>query len=852
MSDSEDSTVTYMAVSSPFGGMSDIGSPVVDGTPVMPEDPYAYMVAAFQAPPSPDYVPGPEEPEQTPLLLEFVPYVPEPAYPEFMPPEDEVLPAKEQPLPAALSPTADSPGYIPESYLEEDPEEDDDEDPEEDPTNYHADGGDNGDDEDESSDDDEDDDVDIKEDEEEEEEHLAPADSTIITLPTVDHAPSAKKTEPFETDESAGTPPPHPAYRVTARILIRDKPPTPFWSDTEVARLLAIPTPLPSPLSPWSSPLPQIPSPPLPPILSPLHLSSPPPASPTYPLGYRAAMIRREPRHRLLPIHHRHISYSPTLEQIHLHQGHHHSYPYRYLLHHHLCCYPLLTMKRTGPRFSYHLEKGYVLLLVLDLHGAPATDDTELGRRMTEFATRVRQDTDEIYVRLDDEQTERQLMAGQLNMLYRDRRACSYNSTDGERGYEGLERLGDDLWTLVILHGYRGRLLRDATIKRCHKIRISDSQMSEDVKLLMNDKTEEFFTTGNLDNKQLPTQMETRFGDMELPSVVRSLQCSDLSGDDPLTLYLDRWIEKAQQCRKTYVGCLHTFEAWWSKGRGSFGKNYPKDEKSSIKTSIATCCRPPKLHTRDRDGSLGFNLSGSSKDELAVFVSQTLAQFGLLGVNSLLGGGSGGPRKSRILRGSRKSLSPNGVREIDRISKFECHEVGEQKMGSRTGVVIGSGGPTGGWTGAVLCETRRVPLVLCLLGYWLHLLKTYGIGGGSPGPRSRSVLKGWNKPGGHNMICNPFEVGNWSLLGAGAGAGAELGLLVLVLCSDNIHRSGTSDETAWVEEFVLYFGNICLSSCFDETLDMLSELRIESPSTLGGCLGAIEHHMRSGLPLALR
>ncbi|GKD11487.1 hypothetical protein Tco_1195894 [Tanacetum coccineum] len=61
--------------------------------------------------------------------------------------------------------------------------------------------------------------------------------------------------------------------------------------------------------------------------------------------------------------------------------------------------------------------------MLVDMSGAPATDDTELGRRMTEFATRVRQDTDEIYVRLDDEQTERQLMAGRLNMLYRDRRA---------------------------------------------------------------------------------------------------------------------------------------------------------------------------------------------------------------------------------------------------------------------------------------------------------------------------------------------------------------------------------------------------------------------------------------------
>ncbi|GKG03983.1 hypothetical protein Tco_0314370, partial [Tanacetum coccineum] len=83
----------------------------------------------------------------------------------------------------------------------------------------------------------------------------------------------------------------HHAYRVTARISIRDEPPTPFWSDTEVARLLAIPTPPPSPLSPWSSTLSQIPSPPLP-VSPPLPLAPPPlPISPTYPLGYRATMI---------------------------------------------------------------------------------------------------------------------------------------------------------------------------------------------------------------------------------------------------------------------------------------------------------------------------------------------------------------------------------------------------------------------------------------------------------------------------------------------------------------------------------------------------------------------------------
>ncbi|GKA88090.1 hypothetical protein Tco_0809854 [Tanacetum coccineum] len=153
MSDSEHSTVTYTSVSIPVEDDSDMGSPGVD------------------RPPSPDYVPGPKEPEQAPPSPVYLPYVPEPVYPEYIPPEDDVFPAEEQPLPAATSPTADSPGYIPESDPERDPEEDD----------------------------------------EEEEEHLAPADYTVVALPAVDHVPSEEETEPFETDECAATPPSPPS-----------------------------------------------------------------------------------------------------------------------------------------------------------------------------------------------------------------------------------------------------------------------------------------------------------------------------------------------------------------------------------------------------------------------------------------------------------------------------------------------------------------------------------------------------------------------------------------------------------------------------------------------------------------
>ncbi|GJT14427.1 retrovirus-related pol polyprotein from transposon TNT 1-94 [Tanacetum coccineum] len=234
-------TLKHLAVEAeeyPFEDLSDIGSPGVvgpehEGLPWMLDDPYVQV--ALQAPPSPDYIPGPEEP-QSPPLPDFAPG---PVYPEYMPQKDEVFPAEEQPLPVAASPTAQSPDYVPESDPEADPEEDDDEDPEEDLVDYPVNGGDDGDDEDEPYDDDEDEEVDIEADDEEEEEHPALADSTTVALPAADQAPSAEETEPFETDESTATPPPHLAYRVTARISIPAPVPTPVWSDAEVARLLA-------------------------------------------------------------------------------------------------------------------------------------------------------------------------------------------------------------------------------------------------------------------------------------------------------------------------------------------------------------------------------------------------------------------------------------------------------------------------------------------------------------------------------------------------------------------------------------------------------------------------------------
>ncbi|GJW07786.1 hypothetical protein Tco_1570209, partial [Tanacetum coccineum] len=155
---------------------------------------YDGLLMQSVAPPSPDYIPGPEEPqtppvpqgedEREPMFIQphDPDYVPEPMYPEYIPLEDEhVFLAEEQPLPPVVSPTAESPGYVTESDPEEDPEEYEDDETEDGPVDYPMDGGEDGDDDDgDSSRDDANDEDGNEEDEEEVEEHLAPADSAVV------------------------------------------------------------------------------------------------------------------------------------------------------------------------------------------------------------------------------------------------------------------------------------------------------------------------------------------------------------------------------------------------------------------------------------------------------------------------------------------------------------------------------------------------------------------------------------------------------------------------------------------------------------------------------------------------
>ncbi|GJX52170.1 hypothetical protein Tco_0280539 [Tanacetum coccineum] len=305
-------------------------------------------------------------------------------------------------------------------------------------------------------------------------------------------------------------------------MSILDQTPIPFPSAAEVDRFIAISTPPPSPLTSYSSPLPQIPSPPLP-VSSPLLVSPPPlPASPTYPLGYIAAMIRLRVESPstsyLLPLPSP-IVLPHTRESVAMMRA---SAPSTYILASRLetppsWTPPLLPIPlptpspplflpstdcRVGvlevtlpprkrlcialdlrfevsksssaptarPTREFRRDYGFVATLdneirrdlerdvgygitdiwdkmVEDMQGTPAAIDVaELSQRMTDFVMIVRQDTDEIYSRLDDAQDDRSLMSGQLNMLCKDRHAHARTA----RHMEGEARLSREAWVQLM------------------------------------------------------------------------------------------------------------------------------------------------------------------------------------------------------------------------------------------------------------------------------------------------------------------------------------------------------------------------------------------------------------------
>ncbi|GKB26440.1 hypothetical protein Tco_0865841 [Tanacetum coccineum] len=241
-----------------------------------------------------------------------------------------------------------SPGYIAKFDPEEDPKDESKDGLVDYPTDKRDD-----DDDDSSGDDTDDEDEEETSDEDEEEEHLAHTDSTAAASLVVDLVPSAEETKPFETDEFA------------------------------VDRLLVIPTPPPSPLTPLSSPLPQIPSLPLP-VPSPLT------TSPTYaeaPLGLREAEIRFEVGKSSTAAAARHpgLGVARTTN------------------------YDFANMVDDAPRRHVPMEVGYGITDTWDAlvdaiwEGAPTTLEG-VNARVTELAKTYERDTQDLYAHLEDAQ----------------------------------------------------------------------------------------------------------------------------------------------------------------------------------------------------------------------------------------------------------------------------------------------------------------------------------------------------------------------------------------------------------------------------------------------------------------
>nr|GEU34795.1 hypothetical protein [Tanacetum cinerariifolium] len=181
-----------------------------------------------------------------------------------------------------------------------------------------------------------------------------------------------------------------------ARKTVRPQPPMTASTKaliTKYAFAPTLPSPPPSPLSPLTSPLHMIPSPPL--LLPPLH------TSPTYasvPLGYKAVLVQLRAASPL-PVP------SPLL---------------------HVPSPPLLLPSADRRRHTLACRVDYEFIDTLDASiRAPKsrviTVVEEVNKRVADLATIQRQDAHELYVRDEDAQDDRDLFRAQISLLKRDR-----------------------------------------------------------------------------------------------------------------------------------------------------------------------------------------------------------------------------------------------------------------------------------------------------------------------------------------------------------------------------------------------------------------------------------------------
>ncbi|GJU80553.1 hypothetical protein Tco_1282918 [Tanacetum coccineum] len=159
-------------------------------------------------------------------------------------------------------------------------------------------------------------------------------------------------------------------------------------------KLFASHLPVPS-MSDSEIPFPLSPPPPV--------LTAPPP-SPIRSLGYRAATIRMR------------AEAAATSHSLPLRTTPSYSLPQTRIT------TPISAAAAARPAGGFRADYGFVATMDRQIR----RDPERLGAHMREFESIVRRDTDEIYTRLDDEQGQRQLLVGRVNMLFRDRRTHAH------------------------------------------------------------------------------------------------------------------------------------------------------------------------------------------------------------------------------------------------------------------------------------------------------------------------------------------------------------------------------------------------------------------------------------------
>ncbi|GJT06633.1 hypothetical protein Tco_0841095 [Tanacetum coccineum] len=239
-----------------------------------------------------------------------------------------------------------------------------------------------------------------------------PADNgMMIMMEDEDEATEEEEEHPAPADSVP------PVHRMTARISIRDEPSISLPPREEVERLLALTTPPPSPLTPLSSPLPQIPS-------SPLPIPSPPPNSPTHieipesylPLRKRVRFASPTPSHEVGkssaadaarqdgPAVAREDPYSIARGDL----------------------YGFVDMVDVALGHPMSRELNYGITdtwddLVGAIEEIAPTTLEGVNQRVTNLSTTVEQETTIMYDMMEDAQDDRSLLRARVNLLYRDR-----------------------------------------------------------------------------------------------------------------------------------------------------------------------------------------------------------------------------------------------------------------------------------------------------------------------------------------------------------------------------------------------------------------------------------------------